>query len=481
MNTIRHKCQAVVVGSGAGGAVAGAILAEAGIDTIIVEQGRQERLEEFQDILTSFSRIYINAGLTMTLGKPLIPIPLGRAVGGTTIINSSTCFRPPEDKVVAWGGPSYEEMTPHFEEVERRINAHVVDVEVLGGNYRVVKRGCDALGYELKPLKHNVKDCIGQGRCAFGCNRGAKQSMDNTFIPSAIEAGARLLTEHQVTDLTFTGRKIKGISGRCPEGRFEINADVVVLALGALTGPAFLLQTETANNSGCVGRGLRIHPAARVLAEFNEIIDGNAGLAQGAYCDHWHDRGIMLEGIFVPPGPLMLSLHGAGYEYKALAAMYRRMSAFGVMVSDTSQGRVTRGHLGTSFTATYQMNQADAETMRFAIARLIEIYLAAGAKRAFTSFRPIPEVASTEALAEFEKAPVRPIDLEMMAFHPLGTCAMGADPHKSVVNFNLETHDVPNLYIMDGSVIPDSLGVNPQVTIMSLAMRAASLLAEKLK
>jgi choline dehydrogenase-like flavoprotein len=213
----------------------------------------------------------------------------------------------------------------------------------------------------------------------------------------------------------------------------------------------------------------------------DEIVDGFIGIPQGAFVDHWADRGVMLEGIFLHPGILMMSLPGVGAELKELAMAYRRLSAFGAMVSDTSVGRVLHSRFGEPFTAIYQINRADAESLRFGMARIAEIYLAAGAKRVFTNFHPLPVVDSAQALKRFEAARLSPQDLEITAFHPLGTCRMGADQRSSVVDFSLETHDVKNLYIMDASVIPGSLGVNPQVTTMSLAMRAAGLLAEKMK
>jgi len=198
MRTTTHRCKAVVVGTGAGGAVAGTVLAESGIDTLFVEEGFHYKPEDHKDVFTGLVNMYLGAGSTITIGRPPVSITLGRAVGGTTIINSSTCFRPPRKKVESWCGPSYDEMTPYFEEVERRICAAPADIELLGGNWRVLKRGCDALGVKLKPLVHNIKDCAKRGRCQFGCPEGAKQSTEISFIPKALESGARLLTGHLV-------------------------------------------------------------------------------------------------------------------------------------------------------------------------------------------------------------------------------------------------------------------------------------------
>ncbi len=476
-----YKCKAVVVGTGAGGAVAAAMLAEAGIDTLILEWGRQHVGADHQDVVDSMSRMYVDGGATLAFGRPPVLIPVGRAVGGTTLINSATCFRAPREKVAAWGGPAYAELEPLFGEVERRINAVVLDEDLLGGNGRVLKRGGDALGIAVKPLTHNVRDCKGRGRCAFGCPEDAKKSMDLTFIPDALSAAARLFASHRVDGFLFKGSRIAGLRGQCDNGRFEVRADVVVLAMGAMFTPAFLLKQRMANRSGRVGKNLNIHPASRVVAQFDEIVDAFKGVPQGIYVDHWLDRGIMIEGIFTPPGPLLASLPGAGLEYKTLAAAYRRIAGSGVMISDTSTGSVRPGRFGAPFHAFYQLGRDDAESMRFGIARLCELYLAGGATRVFTGFASVPVVDGPDAVARLEAVPVKPTDFELLAFHPLGTCAMGADPGTSVVNFDLQSHDMENLYIMDASVIPHSLGVNPQITVMTLAMRAARGLAGKLK
>jgi len=423
------------------------------------------------------ARMYVEFGGTMAFGRPPVLIPVGRAVGGTTLVNSATCFRTPADKVAAWGGPGYAELEPLFEEVERRINVVVLDEELLGANGRVLKRGGDALGVAVKPLKHNVRDCKGRGQCAFGCPGGAKRSMDLTFVPDAVAAGARLLPRHKVEHFILEGSRIAGLRGQCDSGPFEVRADVVVLAMGALSTPAFLLRQNVANSSGRIGENLNIHPGARVVAEFDEVLDGFKGVPQGIYIDHWQDRGIMIEGVFTPPGPLLASLPGAGVKFKELAAAYNRLAGSGVMISDTSAGRVRPGPFGMPFLAFYQLSRADARSMRFGCARLSELYLAAGAKRVFTGFAPVPVAESPEALARMEACPVKPTDFELLAFHPLGTCAMGADAKTSVVDFDLRCHDMDNLYVMDASVIPHSLGVNPQITIMTLAMRAARRLA----
>lgn len=480
MSMTQYNGKVAIVGTGAGGATAAAVLARAGVDTILFEQGRRYEPEDHGDILSSLRRMYVHGGLTVALGNPPIPIPLGRALGGTTLINSSTCFRPPREKVARWDGPDWATLAPCFEAIETRLHVAETDPSVLGGNYRVLKRGCDALGIPIKPLLHNLDGCKGSGRCAFGCPTGAKQSTDRTFIPDALAAGARLYMEHTITEVLREGDRLVGLKGVSPAGPFEVRAEVVILAMGALATPAFLLRHRLATDSGRVGRGLRIHPACRVAAEFDEIVDGDKGLPQGAYIDHWAERGVMLEGISLPPGPLLSALPGAGAHFKDLTARRRSIATFGVMVSDTGSGRVFRGFADRPFTVVYRLNRADAETMRFGMVRLGELYFAAGAKTLFTNALPLPVIRSVEELRRFETAPIHPGGFEVMAFHPTGTCAISADRDRGVVNAELRAHDLPNLYIMDGSVIPMALGVNPQITIMALAWHAAEVLAGSL-
>ncbi len=476
----KYSSRVVVVGTGAGGAVAAALLAQSGVDVLMIEQGKQYEPEDHKDIITSFTQLYLNAGVTMAFGNPPIPIPLGKVVGGTTAINSSTCFRPPREKVDRWDCVDWGLFEQSLEAVEERIHAVPAEESLLGNNYTLLKRGCDAMGIPIKPLVHNLRECQKSGRCAFGCPTGAKQSMDRTFVPDALEAGAKLLTEHKVTGVLRSGDRLAGVTGVCPEGEFEARADVVIIAMGALATPAFLLRHKLANSSEQVGQGLRIHPACRIAAEFDEIVDGEQGLPQGAFIDHWQDRGIMMEGISVPPGLLLAGLPGAGYAFKELAAKRRNIATFGIMISDTGAGRVRRGFAGSPFTATYQLTQMDAETLRFAMVRLGELYFEAGAKRLFINVASTPVITSRDDLKAFENIPVKPSHFELMAFHPTGTCAMHVRPEKGVVNSRLRSYDIPNLYIMDGSVIPNALGVNPQVTIMGLAHHATTLLAEEL-
>ena len=175
------RCQVAVVGSGAGGAVVAAELAERGIDVVIVEEGRVHTVDELgHDPEKAFRETYRDGGATVALGRPAIPIPLGMTVGGSTTINSGTCFRTPERVFQRWDEMGFEvdraAMDRHFRKVEERINVQEVPPHLLGGSSQVIARGAEQLGLDHAPLKRNIRGCQQSSVCVFGCPRTAKQS-----------------------------------------------------------------------------------------------------------------------------------------------------------------------------------------------------------------------------------------------------------------------------------------------------------------
>jgi choline dehydrogenase-like flavoprotein len=492
---INETAEVCVIGSGAGGAVVAKELSEKGIEVILIEEGSHFTLKNFnQDPNDMMGMMWRESGTTLALGVPPVSITLGKAVGGTTIINSATCFRTPEAVIEKWKKAygcatlDYGELLPYFEKVEAEISVTELSEEILGKGYQIVKRGASALGIHVKPLKHNVKKCEGAGICQFGCVRNAKQSTDLSYIPKAIKAGSRIYANCKAERLLTESGRVRGVAGAVIDpasGKkrfsFKVTSKIVCLAMGAMITPAFLLKQRLCNTSGEVGKNLSIHPCGRVVAEMAEDVFGHHGVSQGGQIDDFAQEGIMLEGIFIPPGIMTMSLPGVGEDHKYIAKNYNRLAAFGVMVSDTTKGRVFRPLLpGFPFSAWYSLNQRDTEALKKGIGITAEIFFEAGAKRVFTGCQKMPILHSKEDLNRFKKIDVRPWHFELAAFHPLGTCRFGTDPRDSVIDMNLESHDIKGLFIPDGSPFPTSLGVNPQVTIMTFATRAADHIARSI-
>ncbi len=494
-SNIRISADVCVIGTGAGGAVVAKELAEKGLSVVALEEGSRFSVKNYnQDAGDMMARLYRESAMTLALGMPPVSITLGRCVGGTTTVNSATCFRTPKAVVDGWqtrydcAGLSYGDLMPYFEKVEKAINVVELTEDVLGENYQVVKRGAEKLGLTVKPLKHNVRGCEGAGVCQWGCIKNAKQSTDVAYIPKALDAGARVFANCRAKKIITEAGRVVGVTGRFVDPAdnretyaIRVTAKVVCLAMGSMITPAFMLKHQLANTSGRVGRGLTIHPCGRVVAEMDEEVKGHHGVSQGGLIEDFADEGIMLEGIFIPPGVMAMALPGIGQDHKYLARHYNHLAAFGVMVSDTTRGRIFPPLLpGYAYTAWYSMNQHDAERLRKGIGYVADIFFAAGARRVFTACFKMPQIRTPKQLKRFKTMRIKPWHFELMAFHPLGTCRMGNSPHTAVVDLNLETHDVKGLFITDGSVFPSSLGVNPQVTIMAFATRAADYIADNI-
>ncbi len=481
---MRERCDVCVIGSGPGGGVVAKELAEKGRRVVLLEEGGHFTVDDWDGRpAKGLVEMYRSGGSTGTLGNPFISLTLGKCIGGTSTVNSATCFRTPGRILRKWrqelglGAMSEETMDPYFDRVERIVNVTELPWDLLGNNAKVVKRGCDRLGYTCRPLRHNVKECKGCGPCQFGCQENAKQSVNVTYVPMADRFGARIFANCRAERLVIRDGKVAGVEARAIDPktgkrawRVSVECDAVVVACGSLITPSFLKWNGLRNRH--VGRHLQIHPASRVVALMDEEVKGWKGVSQGAYIDDFEDEGIMMEGVMVHPSLLLAAMPGVGHAHKEMAARYNNLAAFGVMVHDETEGRVLRGYRPEKrggILATYFIRRGDAEKLKRGIVYLAKIFFAAGAREVYTAISKMPVLRSVEDAEKLLKMRLRPNQIETMAFHPLGTCRMAASPGDGAVSGTGESFEVKNLYVADGSVIPTSLGVNPQITIMAVA------------
>lgn len=491
------SCDVLVIGSGAGGAAAAKELKEAGYEVILVEEGGWYPPDFYRHLSPreAFKHLYRDYGMTAALGKnplrdPTVPFPLGKCIGGTTVINSGTCFRTPEEIVALWnrefGLPlSYKELEPLFARVEEIIGATPVPDGVAGENAFRFAKGAKALGLEARPLTRNAPTCQGSGRCVFGCPVDAKQGTHLSYIPRALKLGTHVYADLRVERLIFSGEEVRGVEGwvlhreeNRPRLPARIQARVVILAAGAVGTPALLQRNGF--RSPHLGKHLRIHPGIRVAALFEDRIEGWKGVPQGYYLDHFlKSYGIMFEGIFVPPNLALPVLPYTGKRFVELAELYPHLAAFGAMVKDSSEGEViARKGIGTVIR--YSFNEKDKENLVFAVKKAGEIYFAAGAKRVFPAIYGFSELHSPGELERIDPRRVKPQHLEMMGFHPMGTARMAKDPAQGVVDPNGRVYGTRNLYVADASLFPTCLGVNPMESIMTFATLVAQRIANTL-
>jgi choline dehydrogenase-like flavoprotein len=465
----RLSVEVVIVGSGAGGAVAAKHLADRGKEVLVIEEGAWAGRADFARPAHEILRaLYRDAGATPVLGFPGTPpivLAEGRCVGGSTVVNGGTSWRTPTAALLKWRrDPALAELTerelePYFDEVERELEVGPVTPDIAGRHNLIIAEGAERLRWSAGWVRRNAAGCAGSGRCPFGCPRDAKRAMHVTYLPRAAQKGAGVAARLTVSRILVERGRAAGVEARDRDGRrVEIRARNVVLAAGAIHS-SLLLRQSGLDKSGEAGRHFIIHPIVKAVGLFDERVEGWKGVVQGYYVDQFANDGILILTGMVPPELLAFSLGPADH--------YQTMSRFagalviGAIVSDTSHGRVLGGRL-----TLYRQNRSDQERTMRAIRHMAELLFASGARRVLVPLVHPHALDSPSQIAALD-GPVS----ELLTIHPMGTCRMGA-----VTDARGRVHGVPNLHVVDASLMPSSIGVNPQLTIMALAARAADLL-----
>ncbi|MFO0722651.1 MAG: GMC family oxidoreductase [Myxococcota bacterium] len=481
------ECEVVIVGTGAGGAPMAKALAERGIAVMLLEEGPYFERKDFTGRPREMvQKMYKKGGVTVAFGNTAIPIPLGRGVGGTTLVNSGTCFRAPQATRRHWreglglAAIADAALDPYYAQVEEALMVGPSSKAALGKPAEIIARGADRLGWSHHPLLRNAPGCDGQGLCCFGCPTDAKRSTNVSFVPAALERGAELWTGFRVDEILTERGAAVGVRGKAGGRSLEVRAKVVVLSCGSIETPILLAKNRLGNTSGELGKNLSIHPASSATAIFDEEINGWNRVPQGYAVDQFKEEGILFEGSSVPLDITAVSITGYGPSYVAQMEAFNRTLQFGFLIKDESRGRVSLGGDGEA-RIQYWVNDRDAAKLQRAVSLLSELYFAAGAKEVLLPVAGHERLRDRADLARFQASTLRARHIDLTAYHPLGTARMGTDPLRSVVDSTQETWDVHNLFVSDGSVIPGALGVNPQMTIMALALRAAEHVARRVE
>jgi choline dehydrogenase-like flavoprotein len=463
---------AIVIGSGAGGAFAARELARAGHSVVIVEEGERwdsARIRS-EPPIRRFAGIYRDGGSTVALGAPPIALPLGRAVGGTTVINSGTCFRPPATIVARWRDEHGSQLAgdgfdARLGDVEETIGVGPVPMDVMGQNGKLALDGAAALGWLSGPLDRNAPGCRGACQCAIGCPNNAKGGVHLNALPQACDAGARIVTGLRVGRVLVEGGRAVGVAARRADGsRLELRAPKVIVACGAIETPPLLRRSGLGSHPR-LGRGLSMHPALAVAGSFAQPVFAWHGVMQSAGIEELHERdGILIEATASPPGMGAIGYQAIGADLIAMLAHADHTATLGAMIADGPSGRV---HGSRRPLVTYRIAPDDAGRLRRALAAVARVMLAAGAERVELG-GGLPAATSTDGLDELT-AKVDMRRLRLAAFHPTGTAAAGSRPEHHPVGPRGALRGAQGVWVADGSILPSCPGVNPQVSIMALA------------
>jgi choline dehydrogenase-like flavoprotein len=478
------ECEVVVIGTGAGGAVVGHELAARGHAVVFVEEGQLYHRHSFDgSTVRAYERFYRPA---FAVGNASFPIFLGRMVGGSTAVNGGTAFRTPSWVLDRWCEETNSDalspgrMAPYFDRVEAHLGVGPSSVRHVGPIAELMQRGCDALGWKHGLLLRNAPGCEASGFCHVGCRSDARKSTNLSYVPPALERGALLFTGLRAEQVLLENGRATGIEGVAPNGnRVRVRARAVILAGGTISTPLLLLRQGLANSSGQVGRNLTVHPSALVNAIFDEDVCGFDHIPQGYGSEQFLEEGLLLVAAQASHNALPATFPSTGQRLMEPLAQLRHVAAVGPLVADaTRKGRVWREVRGVPV-ARYTLSPADIAQLKRGLDLSMQMLIAAGARRLYPGVMGMGALTPGQ-LDQFRKTELSASHFVMASYHPLGTCHMGTDPRTSVLGMDHQAHDVPGLFVVDGSSVRGPLGVNPQLTIMAIAARAADQISPQL-
>jgi choline dehydrogenase-like flavoprotein len=496
------ECDVCIVGSGAGGAHVAQRVAKAGKRVIVLEEGGFHTSSRFDGHESSaYRKLYQEGGARATTDQSMT-ILQGRAVGGTTVVNWTTCFRTPKRVFDHWHehhaveGISYDALVPHWEEIERRLHVTQMKLEQVNKNNLVTWRGAQKLGWHAGLLHRNVKHCAHSGLCGMGCPIDAKQSMLVTMLPEAVDAGADVYANAWVERITREKRKCTSVVARMrdpesdkPNGiTLTVKAKVTVLAGGAINTPALLLRSQVDAN-GRTGMRTYFHPALAAVGVHAERIDPFAGSPQYVHSEQFVERGPDQMSFLIEGGPIFPILFGShtpafGREKQSLLDITPYLSNTLVLMHDGfdldnhDEGAMVTLRDGGLPRVDYKWTPRLIEGMKAGLAAGLRIQLAAGAKQALSGH---PYYLRSEADIDrfLAEAPFEPNKLPVGVAHVMGGCPMGTRERLSIVDSRtMRHHGFDNMFVIDGSVFPTSITVNPQLSIYGLASWASQFVVQ---
>ncbi len=467
----------VVVGSGAGGAVAAANFASAGLRTVVLEAGPEVRPEDMtRDAPRFMARYMWEGGLRMIGGTGQVPSLQGRCVGGSTVMNSAILLPLPQWVRDAWCEESgYEtfgdaSLDRAYARVFGRLQVTPTPMTVMGRRNLIVRDALRHAGLPGKPLPRAVVDCEGCADCLTGCAGGHKQSVDRSYLPEAREHGAEIFTHATVERVLTRGRHARGVAGVIIEprtwkkvARFRVNAPLVVMAAGPLHTPV-ILQDSGMTGNGTVGRTLFAHIGGGIVGIMDEVVDPWLGATQGFGAMSPDIRGMKYECLWASPSVLMVRWGDVGRPFMQRLDEVKHATVIAIVYRARVQGEV-RSFFGPR--ARVWIPDDEARTVLRGMKVATDALLAVGARYVHTAIPgAVDEMRSLKDTETLLNPRLGARDLQHTMNHVFGSCRMSRD---GSVDEHGKLRGVEGVYVCDASVFPSPSAVNPQATVMALS------------
>ena len=500
-------CDVAIIGSGAGAGVSAELLARAGLQVVIIEEGPLKSSSDFnQKEAEAYPALYQESAGRKTADKG-VTILQGRCVGGSTTVNWTSSFRTPMDTLSFWqqkfalNDYTNDALAPYFQQAETRLSMGPWLVAP-NENNDLLRRGAARLGIPAAAIARNVKGCWNLGSCGMGCPTNAKQSMLVTTIPKALDLGATLLVETRAEEFELLNGRVQSV--RCiavkpnsaPEASGASATTIVakhfVLAGGAINSAALLLRSKAPDPHARLGRRTFLHPVVMSAAIMSEKVEAWAGAPQTIYTDHFLGTqpidgpiGFKLEAPPLHPVIFASTVFGYGQQQANMLAQFPNTHVILALLRDGFHEEAAGGQVRLrgdgSPELDYPLNDFVMAGARRALLAMMEIQFAAGARQVL----PMHELARPyNSWAEGRQAvaalAMRPLLTKVVSAHVMGGCGLGGTEALGVTRPDGVHWQLENLSIHDGSLFPTSIGANPQLSVYGIVNRLTQGLVKRL-
>jgi choline dehydrogenase-like flavoprotein len=466
------SCDVLIIGSGAGGSAAAVALVAAGRDVLLLEEGPYVPAERAPEGLSrAMPQMWRGGGFTAALGRPPIAFAEGRCVGGGTEINSAIFQRAPTEVLANWrmshGLAGFDDcLTPYYERVSRMVSAGLADYDP-GPPTEILRTAGERMGWRVTALERAQSRCIGTNQCSAACPTGAKQSVTTAILPGLLRKGLRLIAGCRVQRLIVRRGRVEGVVASVSGGRrLEVSCREVFLCAGATQSPALLQRSGLGPSIA----PFQLHPTLRLLARFRQPVSAaEHPLPQVAITEFMPD--LRFGGSIFTLGSFGMALAEDWAERSHLAADHRHFGLYYAMIRPRGAGRLRAVPGLPEPLVGYRLADEDWGMLTDGATALAEGLFSAGADLVLPSIAGVAPSASPSQF-KLNMAGAARARAALMTIHIFSSLPMSGR-HDRLVDPEGRLEAMKNVRVADASVIPEPLGVNPQATVMSLALRTA--------
>jgi choline dehydrogenase-like flavoprotein len=466
------RTDVLVVGSGAGGSPTAALLAEAGLDVLIVEEGdlvHQGDVVPFS--LEQMHRQYRAGGVTAAIGRPAIAYAEGCCAGGGTEINSGLYRRPPQEVLERWR-TTYDlddldvaELYAICEEVEAELTVQPLPRPPIPAS-ELLRQGAERLGWEHGEIPRWM---------AYGGADGhgpRRRSMTETYLPRAAAAGAvlavgqrvdRLAVDRRTAGAVATAAIITGRDGTIS----EVSCTDVIVCAGAIQTPALLQRSGLCRRRDAL---LAAHPTVKLAAHFDDDVNVADEVPVHQVSEFAPD--LSFGGSASSPGLVALALSDNWKRFGEAVESWKEIAVYYAAITSEGRGRVAAVPGWRDPIVTFHLTRRDRALLGRGLARLALVLLEAGATAVYPSYRGAPIVRGRRDLSVLQGT-FTASRASLMTVHLCSTVPMGGDPRRSATDSHGRVRGTTNVFVNDASLLPDAPGVNPQGSVMTVAIRNA--------